>query len=42
VRGVPDRCTVVLERDWQALVRELKAACVATGQADAECQADAE
>lgn len=31
-------CTLLLTTDYQALVRELKAACLANGQPATECQ----
>jgi hypothetical protein len=30
-------CLVVVEEDWNAIVRELKAACIANGQTPKEC-----
>lgn len=38
--GQPARCKVVLETDWAAVVRELKAACLALGGSDADCLTD--
>lgn len=33
-------CTVLLTRDYQAIVRELKVACLALGGSPKECQAE--
>src|SRR3990167_3887986 len=33
-------CVLVDRGDWQAVVRELKAACLANGQTPKECQTD--
>lgn len=33
-------CTILLKTDFEALVRELKAACLANGQPVPECQAE--
>ncbi len=38
--GALRTCVVVIREDWRAVVRELKAACLATGQPAAECQTD--
>lgn len=32
------RCTVVIKEDYESLVRELKAACIANGQSKKACQ----
>lgn len=40
VGGTPDICLLVLREDWEALVRELKAACLALGGTPRECQAE--
>lgn len=37
--GLIDTCTVLLTRDYEALVRELKAACLALGGSPKDCQA---
>ena len=34
------RCVVVVKEDWEALVRELKAACLAGGQSAIVCEAE--
>lgn len=38
--GRPATCRVILETDYEALVRELKAACVAAGGSDVDCQTE--
>lgn len=38
-RGIT-KCIVMREDDYRALVRELKAACLANGQSKAECQTE--
>jgi hypothetical protein len=40
--GTPSqrKCLTLLQTDYQGIVRELKAACLALGQTKAECQAD--
>ncbi len=35
-----DVCILVLKRDYETIVRELKAACLALGQTPAACQAE--
>ena len=37
IRG---ECTLLLRSDYEALVRELKAACLGNGQTVADCQAE--
>lgn len=39
VLGKPAECVVLLRQDYVDLVIELKAACLAGGQPEAECQA---
>ena len=36
----PTTCTVVRTSDWEAVIRELKAACLANGQEPKACQAE--
>lgn len=36
--GILEPCTVLLSRDYEALVRELKSACLALGGSDKDCQ----
>lgn len=38
-RSGPHTCAVILLEDYQVLVREVKAACLANRQTPAECQA---
>ena len=33
------RCMVLFKSDWERVVRELKAACLANGQTPNDCQA---
>jgi len=35
---LPQECVALLKRDYEAIVRELKAACLANGQTAEECQ----
>ncbi|MGH2368517.1 MAG: hypothetical protein ACRDI2_09965 [Chloroflexota bacterium] len=39
-RDALESCTFLLTRDYQAIVRELKAACLALGGSPEECQAE--
>lgn len=40
LRGEPADCTLLLTRDYQSLVRELKAACLALGGSPESCQTE--
>lgn len=33
----PEECVILLRRDYQALLKEVKAACLAAGGTDGEC-----
>jgi hypothetical protein len=40
LNGQPAECLLILKADFEALVREIKTACLGSGQTKAECQAE--